>query len=123
MGLEKLSTMYEYLRGIDSDCESHFEGSDVQDWAKECDTEWKVYLPHDPKEAGSIERKKGILKLQIKLLTKKPILAGWTKVLSQALMHSVNKKRPGMQGFSKGEGKALSPCSLQTGETQPLATN
>lgn len=34
-----------------------------------------------------------------------------------------NNKNPGMQRFSQKQGKALLPCSLQTAEGQPSATN
>ena len=34
-----------------------------------------------------VEKKNGILKQQIKLLTAKIMLVGWAKVLSQALIH------------------------------------
>ena len=38
--------------------------------------------------AALVERKNEILKQQIKLLTGKATFTGWTKVLSQALIHS-----------------------------------
>ena len=70
-----------------SDWGSHFKGHDVQDWTKEHGTEWRFHLSYNPREAGLVEKKDGILKQQIKLLTSKITLGGWTKVLSQALMH------------------------------------
>ena len=44
-GLEKQSTMYKYPCQIDSDRGSHFKVQDMQDWAKEHDTEWRFNLP------------------------------------------------------------------------------
>ena len=64
MGLEKLSTMYQYPGGIDSDRGSHIKGHAVQDWAKEHDIEWRLRLPHNLKAAGLVERKNGISKLK-----------------------------------------------------------
>lgn len=59
---------------------------------KEHDPEWIFCFLYNPKAAGLVERKNGILKQQIKLLTSnttltETTLAGRTKVLSQALIH------------------------------------
>ena len=42
---------------------------------KEYDIEWKFHHPYNPQAIGLVERKNGILKQQIKLLTAKTTLA------------------------------------------------
>ena len=59
----------------------------MQNWAKEHDIEWRFHLYYNLQAAVLVERKNRILKHQIKLLTGKTILAGWTIVLSQGLRH------------------------------------
>lgn len=50
--------------------------------------EWRFHLPiSNPQAARLVEQKNGDLKQQIELLPGKPTLAGWTKVLSQALIY------------------------------------
>ena len=51
---------------------------------KEHDIEWRSSLPYNPQAAGFMERDNGIVKQQIKLLTGKTMLAGWTEILPQA---------------------------------------
>lgn len=58
----------------------------MQVWAKEHAIEQKVHLSYNLHIAGLVERKNEILKEQNKLLMSKTISAGWTKVLSQALI-------------------------------------
>ena len=48
---------------------------------------WRFHLPYNLQAVGLVERKNGILKQQIKLLTSKTTLARCTKVLSQGLLH------------------------------------
>ena len=59
----------------------------MQDWAKEHDLEWGFHLPYNLQAAELVERKQGILKQQIKLLTGKTSLTGCTEILFQALIH------------------------------------
>lgn len=56
----------------------------MQGWAKTITLNGVSISPLTSKQQ---ERKNGILKPQMKLLTGKSTLAEWTKVLSQALIH------------------------------------
>lgn len=77
-GLEKLRTTYGCLCQLDSDGGT-FKGHDVQDRAKEHDIEQRPHLPCYLQATGLRERKDGIVKQQIKLLTSKATVAGRTK--------------------------------------------
>lgn len=45
------------------------------------------FIPYNQQASGLIERKNGILKQWIKLLTSKTASAKWTKILSHSLIH------------------------------------
>lgn len=62
-----------------SDGKSHLKGRDIQDGAKEHDIEWRLHLPQNLQAAGFVERTKGVLKQQMKLLTSKIIWLGGLK--------------------------------------------
>lgn len=53
---------------------------------KKHDIEWRFHCLYNLQAVGLLERKNGILKQQIKLLTNKTSMTLWTKVLPQGLM-------------------------------------
>lgn len=60
---------------------------DTQDWAREHGTEGRFSLLCNPQAAGLRERKNGMLKQCLKLLTDKATVAGCTNVPSKAFTH------------------------------------
>lgn len=68
-----------------------------------------------------VDRKKGIVKRQIKLLTSKTILAGWTKVPSQALIHLKYSTRRACYPYARLGTSGKTPNIVKVWKSQERA--
>lgn len=90
-GMEYLIRHYGIPDEIQSDQGSHFAGHNVQDWALEQGIKWTLHISRYPESSALVERSNGLLKQQIKKLTKTHTLKGWSKHLAHALFELNNR--------------------------------